>query len=94
MHPDRQEARGRGPHAHGNGPDVPKERGGDARPLPPGAGAFDNTASIARRCNVEFEFGKYHLPDFPVPNGEPHDEYLHRLCLEGALRRYARWRAR
>ena len=50
--------------------------------------AFDNTATIARRCNVEFEFGKYHLPDFPVPNGEPHDEYLHRLCLEGALRRY------
>ena len=35
--------------------------------------AFDNTASIARRCNVEFEFGKYHLPDFPVPDGEPHD---------------------
>ncbi len=50
--------------------------------------AFDNTEEIARRCRVEFEFGHYHLPDFPVPGGEKHDEYLHRLCMDGAKQRY------
>ena len=50
--------------------------------------AIARTGEIARRCNVDFEFGHYHLPDFPVPNGEPHDQYLHRLCIEGAIRRY------
>jgi len=50
--------------------------------------AIERTAEIAQRCKVDFEFGHYHLPDFPVPNGEAHDEYLHRLCIEGAMRRY------
>ena len=42
--------------------------------------AIARTGEIAKRCNVEFEFGNYHLPDFPVPDNEPHDHYLHR-CL-------------
>ena len=46
------------------------------------------TGEIAKRCNVEFEFGNYHLPDFPVPDNEPHDHYLHRLCVDGAIARY------
>ncbi len=50
--------------------------------------AIERTGEIAKRCNVAFEFGHYHLPDFPVPNGEPHEAYLHRLCLEGAAKRY------
>ena len=50
--------------------------------------AIARTGEIAKRCNVEFEFGNYHLPDFPVPDNEPHDHYLHRLCVDGAIARY------
>ncbi len=50
--------------------------------------AIARTGEIAKRCNVEFEFGNYHLPDFPVPDNEPHDHYLHRLCVDGAMARY------
>ena len=31
--------------------------------------AFENTAKIAERCNVEFEFNHYHLPHFQTPDG-------------------------
>ena len=34
--------------------------------------ALDNSLAIAKRCNVEFTFGEYYLPDFPVPAG--HDQ--------------------
>ena len=50
--------------------------------------AIARTGEIAKRCSVEFEFGNYHLPDFPVPDNEPHDHYLHRLCVDGAIARY------
>ena len=50
--------------------------------------AIARTGEIAKRCKVEFEFGHYHLPDFPVPDNEPHDHYLHRLCVDGAIARY------
>ena len=50
--------------------------------------AIARTGEIAKRCNVEFEFGNYHLPDFPVPDNEPHGHYLHRLCVDGAIARY------
>ena len=30
--------------------------------------ALENTVKIAERCNVEFEFGKYLIPAFPVPD--------------------------
>jgi len=29
--------------------------------------AIENAHAIAQRCKVDFEFGHYHLPDFPVP---------------------------
>lgn len=45
-------------------------------------GALANTVKIAERCNVEFEFGKLHLPEFPMPDGLSADEYLRRLCEE------------
>ena len=52
--------------------------------------ACDNTLKIAERCEVEFEFGKYHLPKFPLPEGEPDAfAYLSRLCEEGLRRVYA-----
>ena len=31
--------------------------------------ALENTQKIADRCNVEIEFGKFHLPKFEIPNG-------------------------
>ncbi|MEO8461040.1 MAG: DNA polymerase III subunit alpha, partial [Dokdonella sp.] len=31
--------------------------------------ALENTVELARRCNLQLEFGVNHLPDFPVPAG-------------------------
>lgn len=51
--------------------------------------AADNTVKIAARCNYEFEFGHYHLPRFPLPQGEDDSyEYLLNLCEEGFNKRY------
>ncbi len=51
--------------------------------------ACDNTLWIAERCDVEIEFGKPQLPDFPLPAGFSTDaEYLEHLTFEGA---HARW---
>ena len=51
--------------------------------------AIENTAKIAELCNVEFQFGKYHLPHFPLPEGwTDADAYFDHLCMEGFDRRY------
>ena len=50
--------------------------------------AIANTGEIADRCNVELEFGNYHLPKFDVPEGFTPFEYLRHLCLEGLKWRY------
>ena len=50
--------------------------------------AFENTARIAERCNVEFEFGHYHLPEFKAPDGSDSQVYFRRLCEEGFAERY------
>ncbi|WP_251447586.1 DNA polymerase III subunit alpha [Vermiculatibacterium agrestimuris] len=52
-------------------------------------GAMENTQKIADMCQVEFEFGKYHLPEFHLPEGESDpDAYFEKLCREGFARRY------
>ncbi len=52
-------------------------------------GALENTQKIADMCQVEFEFGKYHLPEFHLPEGETDpDAYFEKLCREGFERRY------
>ncbi len=57
--------------------------------LPDHPEAIENTARIADLCNVEFEFGKYHLPHFQLPEGWTDGEaYFRHLCLEGFARRY------
>lgn len=56
--------------------------------FPGHAEALENTVKIAERCNVEFEFGKYHLPEFDVPAGYTAREYLEKLCGEGFEKRY------
>ena len=51
--------------------------------------AIDNTQKVADLCNVEFEFGKYHLPEFKLPEGERSgDAYFEKLCWQGFERRY------
>ncbi len=50
--------------------------------------AFDNTAKIAARCQVELEFGRLKLPTFTAPNGEDNLSYFRRMCVEGLRRHY------
>ncbi|MGQ0850124.1 MAG: DNA polymerase III subunit alpha [Actinomycetota bacterium] len=51
-------------------------------------GACDNTLLIAERAEVSLEFGRYLLPQFPVPAGHTEGSYLEHLVWEGARRRY------
>jgi DNA polymerase-3 subunit alpha len=50
--------------------------------------AMDNTLKIAELCNVEIEFGHYHLPPFDVPDGFTPQTYLSQLVHEGVARQY------
>jgi DNA polymerase-3 subunit alpha len=57
--------------------------------------ACDNTLLIAERANVEIDFGKPSLPQFPVPDefvGDTYEvraaAYLRHLSIEGAKERY------
>ena len=51
--------------------------------------AIENTQRIADMCSVEFEFGKYHLPLFQLPEGwTDGDAYFEKLCLDGFAWRY------
>jgi len=51
--------------------------------------ACDNSLWIAERCELEIEFGKPLLPNFPLPEGFTDDAtYLEHLTMEGAR---ARW---
>ena len=60
-----------------------------ARLLPERPDALENTVKIAEKCNFDFEFGHYHLPEFPLPAGETNSfAYLEKLCDEGFEKRY------
>lgn len=50
--------------------------------------ACDNTLWIAERSNVDLEFGKILLPQFPVPQGETEVTYLRKLVEQGTRDRY------
>src|SRR4051812_36181293 len=51
--------------------------------------ACDNTLWIAERANVEIEFGKPQLPNFPIPEGFADDAaYLEHLTFAGARERW------
>jgi DNA polymerase-3 subunit alpha len=50
--------------------------------------ACDNTMWIAERAEVDLEFGKILLPQFPVPGGETEVTYLRKLVEEGTHERY------
>ncbi|MBQ2743506.1 MAG: DNA polymerase III subunit alpha [Oscillospiraceae bacterium] len=59
----------------------------DLFPLQPEA--LENTLKIAEMCNLEFEFGKHHLPEYDTPK-EYADSlaYLKHLANDGFSRRY------
>lgn len=50
--------------------------------------AVENTHKIAMRCNVDFKFGEYHLPEFIPPSGKTNEKYLRELCHDGLKKRY------
>ncbi len=50
--------------------------------------AVTNTAAIAERCNVEFEFGNIKLPKFTVEGIPDNKEYFRKLCRDGMAERY------
>ena len=51
--------------------------------------ALENTVELARRCTLELEFGKYYLPDFPVPAGYDLDSHIRELSRQGLKERLA-----
>ena len=50
--------------------------------------AIENTHKIAERCNVEIEFGHYHLPVYQLPEGMTAQQYLKKLCMDGLNKKY------
>jgi len=51
--------------------------------------ALTNTLVVAEMCELELEFGHYHLPLFQVPEEYDTQSYLRHLCEEGLQQRYA-----
>ncbi|MHC4476173.1 MAG: DNA polymerase III subunit alpha [Planctomycetota bacterium] len=50
--------------------------------------ACDNTLAIAERCNVELDLKHRHAPRFRPDDGSTPEEFLTKLCHEGAKQRY------
>jgi DNA polymerase-3 subunit alpha len=50
--------------------------------------ALANARRIAARCNVEFDFDRYLIPRYQVPEGHDVNSYLEKLAFEGLRRVY------
>ena len=50
--------------------------------------SITNTIKIAERCNLELEFGKFHLPHFSVPDGYTKESYMAELARKGLEERF------
>ena len=50
--------------------------------------AVERAHEIAMRCQVNFDFGKVHLPKFPIPEGYTSESYLRKLVEDGLRERY------
>lgn len=50
--------------------------------------ALENTAKIAERCNVSFQFHELKLPQFDVPQGKTANQYLREVCDAGFQEKY------
>ncbi len=55
--------------------------------FPHDAAAIENTVAVAERCDLEIPRGEFHLPEFPVPEGETLDSYFAKVAREGFERR-------
>ncbi len=51
--------------------------------------ACTNTVAVAEKCNLRLDFGRMHLPHFPLPEGySSAEDYLRRLAERGLQERY------
>jgi len=50
--------------------------------------ALENTLHIAKRCNVDLQFGQYQLPDFQTPNDVPLAAYMKQQSEAGLDERW------
>lgn len=45
--------------------------------------ALENSVEIAKRCNLDIELGKHHLPEYPIPEGMTESEFFSKISYEG-----------
>jgi DNA polymerase-3 subunit alpha len=50
--------------------------------------ACRNTLTVAERCNLTLDFGRFHLPRYVVPDGHTLETYLEEQARDGLRRRY------
>jgi DNA polymerase-3 subunit alpha len=50
--------------------------------------AITNTAEIAEKCNVSFEFGKVLLPKFEIENVDDTKQFFIDMCYDGCRKKY------
>ncbi|MCS5620392.1 MAG: DNA polymerase III subunit alpha, partial [Nitrospinaceae bacterium] len=50
--------------------------------------AIENTLKIAERCELELEFGKLNLPEYPIPESYTLETYLDERSREGLKKRF------
>jgi DNA polymerase III subunit alpha len=52
------------------------------------SGAIENSVRIAERCAFNLDFGRLHLPEPEIPDGQSAQQYLEQLCWQGVPQRY------
>lgn len=50
--------------------------------------AINNTLEISRRCNLELDFSRIHLPKYDPPEGRSQEEFIVDLCQLGVKKRF------
>ena len=50
--------------------------------------AITNTLEIAKRCQLELDYGEHIMPKYEVPNGYTADSYLEKLCHDALCKKY------
>ncbi|MDH4100827.1 MAG: DNA polymerase III subunit alpha [Nitrospirota bacterium] len=50
--------------------------------------AIRNTIEIAEKCNLDLKFGQYHLPHYPVPEGQTKEGLMAELAHSGLEKRF------
>jgi len=50
--------------------------------------AILNSREIAKKCNVELQFGRFFLPEYDVPEGFTKESFVERLAFKGLEERF------